>query len=59
MKILKGIKKIPGGLMVIPLLLGVTINTLFPKALTIGGFTTAIFKESATALIALFVMVLK
>lgn len=56
MKILKGIKKIPGGPMVIPLLLGASINTLFPSALEIGGFTTALFKGSATALIALFVL---
>lgn len=56
MKILKSIQKVPGGLMVIPLLLGATINTLAPEALEIGGFTTALFKNSATALIALFVL---
>lgn len=54
MKILKTIQKVPGGLMVVPLLLGATINTFFPDALQIGGFTTALFKSSATALIALF-----
>jgi 2-keto-3-deoxygluconate permease. len=42
--------------MVVPLLLGATINTLTPQALEIGGFTTALFKNSATALIALFVL---
>ncbi len=56
MKILKSVQKVPGGLMVIPLLLGATINTFFPQALEIGGFTTALFKNSATALIALFVL---
>ncbi|NLY46474.1 MAG: 2-keto-3-deoxygluconate permease [Tissierella sp.] len=56
MKILKGIQKVPGGLMVIPLLLGALLNTLAPQALEIGGFTTALFKNSATALIALFVL---
>ncbi|KAJ50291.1 2-keto-3-deoxygluconate permease [Clostridium tetanomorphum] len=56
MKILKNVQKVPGGLMVIPLLLGATINTLFPQILNIGGFTTALFKQSATALIALFVL---
>lgn len=50
------IKKVPGGLMVVPLLLGTTINTLFPKALEIGGFTTALFKQGAMPLIALFVL---
>lgn len=56
MKILKGIQKVPGGLMVVPLLLGATINTFFPDALMIGGFTTALFKNSASALIALFLL---
>lgn len=54
MHILRAVKKVPGGLMVVPLLLGVIINTAFPHALGIGGFTTALFKTSATALIALF-----
>lgn len=56
MKILKSVQKVPGGLMVIPLLMGATINTLAPQVLEIGGFTTALFKGSATALIALFVL---
>lgn len=40
--------------MVVPLLLGATMNTVAPQALEIGGFTTSLFKNSATALIALF-----
>lgn len=56
MKILKRVQKVPGGLMVIPLLMGAIINTFAPQALEIGGFTTALFKNSATALIALFVL---
>lgn len=56
MKILKTVQKIPGGMMVVPLLLGATINTFFPQALQIGSFTTALFKNSALALIALFVL---
>lgn len=47
MKILKNLKKIPGGLMVIPLLLGAIINTFFPNALLIGSFTTATFGKGA------------
>lgn len=54
MKVLKTIQKVPGGLMVVPLLLGATINTFAPDALQIGGFTTALFKDGATTLIALF-----
>lgn len=56
MKILKNVQKVPGGLMVIPLLMGATLNTFTPQALEIGGFTTALFKNGATALIALFVL---
>ncbi len=54
MKVLKTIQKVPGGLMVVPLLLGATINTFAPEALNIGGFTTALFKSGASTLIALF-----
>lgn len=56
MKLMKAMQKVPGGMMVIPLLLGAIINTIFPKALMIGGFTTALFKNSSLALIALFVL---
>lgn len=50
--ILDTINKVPGGLMVIPLFLGVVCNSLFPGFLTIGSFTTALFKNGANALIA-------
>jgi 2-keto-3-deoxygluconate permease len=54
MTILKTIRKIPGGLMVIPLLLGVVINTFFPKALEIGGFTSHLWKTGALPILAVF-----
>lgn len=50
--ILDTINKIPGGLMVVPLVLGVLVNTFFPDALQIGGFTTALFKSGSSCLIA-------
>lgn len=43
--------------MVVPLLLAATINTLFPDLLRIGGFTEALFVNSAGALIALFLLI--
>ena len=54
MKILKSIKKVPGGLMVVPLLLGALINTFIPQALEIGGFTTHLFKTGAMPILAAF-----
>ncbi|AKL94613.1 2-keto-3-deoxygluconate permease KdgT [Clostridium aceticum] len=56
MKILKTIQKVPGGMMVVPLLLGAILNTIAPNFLEIGGFTTALFKNGALPLIALFVL---
>lgn len=56
MKIKKSLERIPGGMMVVPLLLAATINTLAPDLLRIGGFTEALFVDSANALIALFLL---
>ena len=55
MKIRKTIERVPGGMMVIPLLIGAIINTLFPQILQIGGFTTAMAK-GATPLIGCFLL---
>ncbi|HCQ5967378.1 TPA: 2-keto-3-deoxygluconate permease [Clostridioides difficile] len=54
MHILKSVKKIPGGLMVCPLLLGALFNTVCPQALEIGGFTSSLFKTGAMSILALF-----
>ena len=54
MKIKDTIDKIPGGLMIIPLLSGAIINTFFPDALMIGGFTTALFKQGALPILGVF-----
>ncbi|WP_047869686.1 2-keto-3-deoxygluconate permease [Nocardiopsis sp. RV163] len=47
--------KVPGGAMLIPLVLGSVIGTFAPGALDIGSFTTALFKDSAMPLIALLI----
>ncbi len=45
----KTMQKVPAGLMLIPLVLGVLINSFAPDALRIGGFTQALFKDGALA----------
>ncbi|MCJ8141152.1 2-keto-3-deoxygluconate permease [Falsirhodobacter halotolerans] len=56
MQIKATLERIPGGMMVVPLLLGATINTLAPDLLRIGNFTEALFVNSASTLIALFLL---
>ena len=48
-------KKFPGGMMVIPLLIGCAVNTFVPQCLEIGGFTTALFKSGQSTLVGLFI----
>lgn len=50
-----GMNRIPGGLMLIPLILGSIIGTFAPAALEVGGFTQALFKDSALVLIGLLI----
>jgi len=47
----KTLDKIPGGMMVVPLFLGVLVNTFFPQFLKVGGFTTALFSPQAASTI--------
>lgn len=54
MKMLENVKRIPGGLMVVPLLLGALFNTVAPEALDIGGFTTSLWKTGALPILAVF-----
>ncbi|MFB5661114.1 2-keto-3-deoxygluconate permease [Alteribacillus sp. HJP-4] len=56
MRVKANIEKIPGGMMVVPLLLGAVINTFAPGMLRIGGFTQELFVDGALVLIALFLL---
>ena len=42
MRIYQTVTKVPGGLMVVPLFIGMIVNTFFPHLLKIGGFTQAL-----------------
>lgn len=44
--IMKFLKRIPAGMMIVPMLLGAVINTFFPQITGIGSFTTAIFTSA-------------
>ncbi len=55
MKICATMKKFPGGMMVIPLVIGCLVNTFIPQCLQIGGFTTALFKSGQATLVGLFI----
>ncbi len=46
--ILNFLKKIPAGMMVVPLLLGSIITTIFPNIWEIGGLTAALFSSAGT-----------
>ncbi|NSJ91913.1 2-keto-3-deoxygluconate permease [Clostridium cochlearium] len=47
--IMKFLKKVPAGMMIVPLLIGSLLNTFFPEALKIGSFTTAVFSNAGSA----------
>ncbi|MGP4061106.1 2-keto-3-deoxygluconate permease [Halobacillus sp. H74] len=56
MKIKATLERIPGGMMVVPLILAAILNTVAPDLLRIGNFTQALFVDGAGTLIALFLL---
>src|SRR4029453_4654095 len=42
MKIYQSINRVPGGMMVVPLFIGMVLNTFFPNLLKLGGLTQAL-----------------
>lgn len=42
MRILAAVNRVPGGMMVVPLFIGMALNTFAPNLLKIGGFTQAL-----------------
>lgn len=58
MNILNRVKKIPGGLLIVPMLAAAVINTFIPQVLRIGDPTTALFTNKGTmVLIGLILLV--
>ncbi|CAG7636950.1 2-keto-3-deoxygluconate permease [Paenibacillus solanacearum] len=56
MKIKSSIERIPGGMMIVPLLIGAIVNTLFPAASkTFGSFTGALLTGSLPILAVFYV----
>lgn len=47
--IMKFLKKVPAGMMIVPLLLGSLINTFIPQVVNIGSFTTAVFTSAGAS----------
>ncbi|MEW6047205.1 MAG: 2-keto-3-deoxygluconate permease [Bacillota bacterium] len=50
------LQRVPGGMMLIPLLIGSIVRTFWPGFLDMGSFTTALFKNGALPLIALLIL---
>src|SRR6202161_2263363 len=54
MRIYQFINKVPGGMMVVPLFIGMLINTFCPNALKIGGYTQALTNQGYPTILAMY-----
>ncbi|MGO9134714.1 MAG: 2-keto-3-deoxygluconate permease [Methylovirgula sp.] len=57
MPIYKWINKVPGGLMVVPLFIGMVLNTFFPHFMKIGGFTEALTGAGYPTILGMYLFV--
>lgn len=55
--LLNKMKKLPGGLVIIPLVIAVLLATFVPQAFQIGGYVTALFYEGNAAMMGFFLIV--
>ncbi len=55
--ILKKMSELPGGLVIIPLVIAVIIATFFPSFFQIGGYVTALFYEGNSCMMGFFLIV--
>jgi 2-keto-3-deoxygluconate permease len=51
------LEKVPGGMMIIPLLIGSLIKTFAPQVITIGSFSTALMQGTLTILAVFYVCI--
>lgn len=56
-EILKKMSKMPGGLVIIPLVLAVLLSTFVPQVFQIGGYVTALFYNGNSAMMGLFLII--
>jgi 2-keto-3-deoxygluconate permease len=54
MQIYRFMNRVPGGMMVVPLFIGMLINTFAPNALKIGGFTQALTNQGYPTILAMY-----
>ena len=57
MKIYQAVNKVPGGMMVVPLFIGMLITTFTPNLLKIGGFTEALSNVGFPTILGMYLFV--
>ena len=55
--LLNKLKGLPGGLVIVPLVIAVVLATFVPQAFQIGGYVTALFYEGNACMMGFFLIV--